>query len=130
MVEQDWVFLCGVNQDKEADIIVALLQQDGIPSHKKYPEAGGFLKIAYGLTAGVDIYVPEALRKKALELVQESLVNSLEEVDFDDLSLSIQENEMDQEYEITNPKSSFKILLWGVFIGILLIIMARFLNFR
>lgn len=127
MVKENWVFLCGVNQDQEADIIVALLNQENIPTLKQYPEAGGFLKIAYGLTAGVDLYVPGLLREKALELVQESLSIPEEDVDEQE-NLLLQEGEMEQENPPSNSANSFKMVLWGVLLGVLLLMVAHVLN--
>lgn len=126
MEEQDWVYLCGVSQEKEADVIVALLAQEGIPSFKKYPEAGGYLKVAYGLTAGVDLYVPGALREKALELVQEPLGTSPEEFDFEQPEFS---KETEAEAEVDDPpstsNSAYKIVLAGLLVGVVLILLAR-----
>ncbi|TGE32445.1 hypothetical protein [Desulfosporosinus sp. Sb-LF] len=73
MIGENWSFLCGVSQDLEADIIIGLLKQEAIPAIKQYPEAGGFLKIAYGLTTGVDLYVPKESRHTALQLIEESV---------------------------------------------------------
>lgn len=67
---EGWVYLCGISQELEADIIVGVLKDNDITALKDYPEAGGFLKIAYGLTSGVDIYVPELQIKKARELLE------------------------------------------------------------
>jgi len=73
MVGENWSYLCGVTQDFEADIIIGLLNEASIPAIKQYPEAGAFLKIAYGLTTGVDLYVPTGLSELARQLIQESL---------------------------------------------------------
>ncbi|WP_240985298.1 putative signal transducing protein [Acididesulfobacillus acetoxydans] len=66
--EAGWVLVYGVAQEVEADIVLGLLQEEGIPALKRYPGAGQFLKLAYGLTSGVDIYVPvsQAARAKLL----------------------------------------------------------------
>ncbi|WP_407308818.1 hypothetical protein [Desulfosporosinus sp. SB140] len=127
MIEENWTFLCGVNQDQEADIIVALLNQESIPSLKKYPEAGGFLKIAYGLTAGVDLYVPSHLRLKALELVQEPL--SAVEGDSDELENLLRlEREEEQETVSAGSSNPSRVILWGIVLAIMLLIFGRALN--
>lgn len=65
-----WVYLWGVPQDPEADIIIGFLESQGIPVIKQYPEAGQFLKTAYGLTSGVDLYVPEEHLVAAKQLLE------------------------------------------------------------
>lgn len=67
---EGWVYVYGVAQEVEADIVLGLLQEEGIPAVKRYPGAGQFLKLAYGLTSGVDIYVPESDSVRARELLQ------------------------------------------------------------
>ncbi|MDQ7094947.1 hypothetical protein REC12_15225 [Desulfosporosinus sp. PR] len=126
MEKENWAFLCGVNKEQEADIIVALLDQEGIPSLKKYPEAGGFLKIAYGLTAGVDLYVPLQLRDKALELVQEPLQTGAEDSGEPENSFRF---EQEEEEEIPSPNSS-KLILWGIVFAVVLLIIGRALSSR
>ncbi len=73
MVGENWSYLWGVMHDYEADIIIGLLNEEGVPAIKHYPDAGAFLKIAYGLPTGVDLYVPTVLRQAALQLIEESL---------------------------------------------------------
>ncbi|KLU58895.1 hypothetical protein CEB3_c49130 [Peptococcaceae bacterium CEB3] len=67
--EAGWVLVYGVAQEVEADIVLGLLQEEGIPALKRYPGAGGFLKLAYGLTSGVDIYVPASEAARAGRLL-------------------------------------------------------------
>jgi hypothetical protein len=63
-----WVFLTSVTTEIEADILIGLLHQEGIPTRKIYPGIGN-LKATYGLISGVEIYVPDAMRLKAKELL-------------------------------------------------------------
>ncbi|MDA8227247.1 MAG: DUF2007 domain-containing protein [Desulfitobacterium hafniense] len=67
-----WEYLYGVPQEPEADIIVGLLNDHGIPAVKRYPGPGEFLKAAYGITTGVDIYVPHDLHQEALRLIKDN----------------------------------------------------------
>lgn len=67
---EGWVCVYGVAQEIEADIVVGLLEEEGIPVLKRYPGAGEFLKLASGLTSGVDIYVPEASALRAGEILE------------------------------------------------------------
>jgi len=78
---ENWSYLCGVSQDYEADIIIGLLNEENILAIKQYPDAGAFLKIAYGLTTVVDLYVPTGSREAALQLIQESLYVPLDNED-------------------------------------------------
>lgn len=52
MLGENWSYPYGVTQEIEADIIIGLLNEESIPVIKQYPEAGGFLKKAYGLATG------------------------------------------------------------------------------
>lgn len=74
MVGENWSYLCGVTKDLEADIIIGLLNEESIPAIKQYPDAGASLKIAYGLTTDVELYVPTISLETALQLIRESLV--------------------------------------------------------
>lgn len=64
-----WSFLIGTGTEIEADILIALLEQENIPAQKHFPGIGN-LKATYGLISGVGIYVPEHLLAQAQELIQ------------------------------------------------------------
>jgi len=81
MVGEDWSYLCGVTQDLEADIIIGLLTEESIQVIKQYPDAGAFVKIAYGLKTEVDLYVPTVSLEAALQLIQEALSVNLDDDD-------------------------------------------------
>ncbi|UWG99009.1 DUF2007 domain-containing protein [Dehalobacter sp. DCM] len=61
-----WILITEANE-VEADIIQSIFESEGIPSLKKYSDAGGeYLKVYLGKTNfGIDIYVPEELKDKA-----------------------------------------------------------------
>ena len=63
-----WVFLTSVFSEVEADIIIGLLEQEGIPAKKAYPGAGN-LKSTYGLINGVEVYVSEDDAQQAKEIL-------------------------------------------------------------
>lgn len=123
-----WVFLCGVNQEPEADIIIGLLNEEGISASKDFPEAGQFLKVAYGLTSGVDIYVPEKEIEKAKELLEKS-IQGLEKHEEEELEL---EDNGDNNVEETNSKPSLnkKKFPWSLIIVILLIVFGSVIVFQ
>jgi len=66
----EWAFLIQANNENEANIIESILDSEGIPVHRRYREAGDYLKIYMGMTNfGVDIYVPENRIEQAHILV-------------------------------------------------------------
>ena len=93
MVGENWSYLFSVSQDFEADIIIGLLNEESILAIKQYPDAGAFLKITYGLTTNVDLYVPFGSREVALQLIKESLSVPLDN-----------DNDNDNEFEEENIK--------------------------
>lgn len=88
MIPKGWVCLKEVGMDYEADIIIGLLQDNHISTVKHYPEAGEYLKLAYGMASSVRIYVaPEDYAQgKALLAESEAKRASNELVDGDYLS--------------------------------------------
>ncbi|HEY8909329.1 MAG TPA: hypothetical protein VIM51_03480 [Desulfosporosinus sp.] len=123
MVEDNWSYLCGVTQDLEADIIIGLLNEESITAIKQYPDAGAFLKIAYGLTTGVDLYVPAGSREAALQIIQESL-----DVPFDteDEREGSNDNEAEtvQNASVSASLRTSHVSLWVIFFAILLLVFA------
>lgn len=75
MFGENWTYLCGVLKDYEADIIIGLLNEENISVVKQYPEAGEFLKVAYGFSHGVDLFVPAESLADALLLLQNAREN-------------------------------------------------------
>lgn len=64
--QNEWILVTEAVNDIEADVIQSILESEGIPSLKKYNEAGGYLKIYMGMTNfGIEIYVPEEMKEKA-----------------------------------------------------------------
>jgi len=60
------VFFLSVKDDIEASIVEAKLRASGIPTIKRYREAGGYLEIYMGMNSfGVDLYVPRHLLEEA-----------------------------------------------------------------
>lgn len=59
-------FFLSVKDDIEASIVEAKLRASGIPTLKRYREAGGYLEIYMGMNSfGVDLYVPRHLLEEA-----------------------------------------------------------------
>jgi len=59
-------FFLSVKDDIEASIVEAKLRASGIPTIKRYREAGGYLEIYMGMNSfGVDLYVPRHLLEEA-----------------------------------------------------------------
>jgi hypothetical protein len=74
----DIVLLCSLADDINADIIVAALNENKIPTVLKKRAAGGYMTILMGHSVyGVDIYVAPLHLERAQELLNEfSLVES------------------------------------------------------
>jgi len=117
----------GVSQDLEADIIIGLLNNENIPALKQYPEAGAFLKIAYGLTTGVDLYVPTDSLEAALQLIQESLSTSIDN-ECEGEEPNDQEAETVQNASVSASLQISKVHLLGILFVILLLAVAFVYN--
>ncbi len=63
-----WALVTYVDSEFEANVVVGLLEQEGIPTKKAYPGISS-LKESYGLVKGVEIYVPEECHQLAKELI-------------------------------------------------------------
>ncbi|MDI6812374.1 MAG: DUF2007 domain-containing protein [Desulfitobacteriaceae bacterium] len=85
MIPEGWVCLREVGMDYEADIIVGLLEDNNISAVKHYPEAGEYLKLAYGMASGVRIYVPKEDYEQGKALLAESLLSEPEDTGQADL---------------------------------------------
>ena len=65
------VLLLTVPDTMQADMLLALLETEQIPAYQINRGVGGYLGIYMGMTSlGTDIYVPEQLLKKALEIAE------------------------------------------------------------
>lgn len=127
MVGENWSYLCGVSQDLEADIIIGLLNEERITVIKQYPEAGAFLKIAYGLTTGVDLYVPNGSREAALQLIQESLNVPVDHEDEDEKS-NVKEAETVHDASVSASLQTTHVHFWVMLFAILLLVFAFVYN--
>ena len=127
MVGENWSYLCGVTQDLEADIIIGLLNEESIPAIKQYPEAGAFLKIAYGLTTGVDLYVPTGSREAALQLIQDSLYVPLDNEDEGE-EADVKEAETVHDASVSASLQTYHTHLWVIFFTIFLLVLAFVYN--
>ncbi|MHB8125832.1 MAG: putative signal transducing protein [Desulfitobacteriaceae bacterium] len=126
MSQAEFVYLCGVPRDPEADIIIGLLESQGIPVSKLYPESGQFLKTAFGLTSGVDLYVPKehlAAAKQLLETASPDLEEEPQEPQ------EPQESQESQEVPpLTVENSSSNLNQWIIIIIIILLSLVLFAN--
>lgn len=68
-----WSFLITVNSEIEADIIIGLLDEGRIPTRKKDP---GGLKASYGISNGIEIWVPCESLEQAHDLLKTLLQDS------------------------------------------------------
>jgi len=84
---RDGVFLCTASNSLEASILESKLEGEGIPSERRYRNAGNYLEIFMGASSyPIDIYVPELALEDAQNII---LAFPLEEgtpIDFDELT--------------------------------------------
>lgn len=70
------------NNKVEADMLMNLLEGNGIQSFKQGPGSGGYMEIKYGFSIyGQDIYVDENDAERAKELIMEFLTPVEEETE-------------------------------------------------
>ena len=63
-------FLTSVGDLVEADIVIALLESEGIPVRKKHNLTGDYLEVFANITPfGIDLYVPPEELERAKELI-------------------------------------------------------------
>ena len=89
-----WALVTYVDSEFEADVVIGLLEQEGIPTKKAYPGISN-LRDSYGLVKGVEIYVPEECSQLAKEIINA-------ETDLPEIE--------EKEKEI--PRKEFPILRW------------------
>ncbi len=63
------MYLKTVATDIDAEMLIEMLANEGIPVRKKYRECGDYLTVFMGKTVmGIDLFVPSSLYQKALEI--------------------------------------------------------------
>ena len=83
---RDGVFLCTANNSLEASILESKLTGEGIPSERRYRNAGNYLEIFMGASSyPIDIYVPEQALEDAKNIILAFPLNG-EPVNFDELT--------------------------------------------
>ncbi len=77
------VLLINVGNETEANLIQSILKSHGIPSLRKYPGGGGYLKVYMGFSIqGIEIYVLESDYDKAKEILSCQLAHLEDESEF------------------------------------------------
>jgi hypothetical protein len=67
---RDGVYLCTAQNSLEAEIFESKLRGEGIPSERRYKDAGNYLEIFMGSSVfPIDIYVPEQALEDARNVV-------------------------------------------------------------
>ena len=89
-----WALVTYVDSEFEADVVVGLLEQEGIPTKKAYPGISNF-RDSYGLVKGVEIYVPEECRQLAKDIINAEA--ELPEI---------------EDNEVEKPQKGFPFLRW------------------
>ncbi|WP_206810827.1 putative signal transducing protein [Paradesulfitobacterium ferrireducens] len=65
---EEWSFLCATKGDLEADIIQGFLEEQGIPTVRRYPDFAQVMKV-YSGSGAVDLYVRSADKEVAAQLL-------------------------------------------------------------
>lgn len=68
---RDGVRLCSVRGEMNAELLMAKLRAEGIPSEKRYVGAGNYMTFILGqdFANDIDIYVPEASLEDAKNII-------------------------------------------------------------
>ena len=84
---RDGVFLCTANNSLEASILESKLEGEGIPSERRYRNAGNYLEIFMGASSyPIDIYVPEPALEDAQNVILAFPLDEGTPIDFDELT--------------------------------------------
>lgn len=67
----DWQHFLYIFNETEADIVMGLLETEGIPVLKMYKGMGIFHKVYTGKVTGVDLYVPREKLQQARQLLED-----------------------------------------------------------
>lgn len=80
-MREGYVILTEEVDDREADIVVSMLQAYGIPAEKEFSGASSVLKVCLGTaTYGVKVVVPKEKLQQAKELLEaEPALDDMEE---------------------------------------------------
>ena len=107
------VLLCSITDDINAKILVATLEDSGIPVILKRRGLGGYLSIYMAVNAfGLDIYVPSDKLKNAQEIFSSFMFTNNDQIDEPDEEFAIQ---------VKQAARNKRIILWlilAVWLGI------------
>jgi len=122
----NWALLLQTYDEREAEMLQALLQSAGIPVIRKDRGAGGYLKIHMGMNKlGVDIYVPEEYYEEALSVIPPVEGQFL---DGKDEELVLQSNQINPRIEKKHKASSWIYFLAFVAIPMIIYLLSSFWN--
>ncbi|NLZ90984.1 MAG: DUF2007 domain-containing protein [Clostridiales bacterium] len=74
--EEGWEHLVFLYSEMEADIVIGLLETEGIPVIKTYKGMGVLHKVYTGKATGVDLFVPQRKLEQARKLLEEQVNGS------------------------------------------------------
>ena len=118
-------FLMNVGELIEAELIMAKLRAEGIPSIRRHRQAGDYLEVYMNKTImGIDIYVPLVELERAREIID----TPVEITDEDVFSSGNQELE-EREKKNWNTEGRQQVMRW-VIVAVLVIAIAVPLIFR
>lgn len=84
------VKLCNADDQMHAELLIGVLRENHIPSYSKKPGSGEYMAVSMGFSIyGIDLYVPEKDKEKALGILKEIQVQN---VDSEELSVPWYQN--------------------------------------
>lgn len=73
------VKLCNAGDQMQAELLIGVLRENHIPSYSKKPGSGEYMAVSMGFSIyGIDLYVPEKDKEKALEILKEIQVQNVD----------------------------------------------------
>jgi len=96
-------FLCSLADDVSAGVLIATLEENGIPVLLKKPGAGEYMAIYMGMNVfGIDVYVPARMLESAQVMLYDVVFHDSETADqFDDSADQFDDSadQFDEEYD-------------------------------
>lgn len=84
------VKLCNAGDQMQAELLIGVLRENHIPSYSKKLGSGEYMAVSMGFSIyGIDLYVPEKDKEKALGILEEFQVQN---VDSEELSIPWYQN--------------------------------------
>ena len=107
-------FLCSLADDVSDGVLIAMLEENGIPVLLKKPGIGEYMSIYMGMNVfGIDVYVPASMLESAQMMLYDILFHDSETADqlddsadqFDEEFVEDLDEELDEDFEAERNRS-------------------------